>query len=97
MKTLEEIKTILKKHREEVRQKYKAQIKGVFGSYVRDAQRPGSDIDVLVDFQDNANLIDFVGLSLFLEEKLNCRVDVVPEDAIRKELRPVILREAAYL
>jgi len=97
MKTLEEIKTILKKHREEVRQKYKAQIKGVFGSYVRDAQRPGSDIDVLVDFQDNANLIDFVGLSLFLEEKLNCRVDVVPEDAIRKELKPVILREAAYL
>jgi len=97
MKTLEEIKAILKEHREEVRQKYKAQIKGVFGSYVRDAQRPGSDIDVLVDFQDNANLIDFVGLSLFLEEKLNCRVDVVPEDAIRKELKPVILREAAYL
>ncbi|RJQ52592.1 MAG: nucleotidyltransferase [Nitrospiraceae bacterium] len=77
MKTLEEIKTILKENKEEVLQKYKARIKGVFGSY--------------------ANLIDLVGLSLFLEEKLNCRVDVVPEDTIRKEIKPAILREAAYL
>jgi hypothetical protein len=34
MRTLEEIKAVLKEHREEVRQKYKARIKGIFGSYV---------------------------------------------------------------
>ena len=97
MKSLEEIKAVLKEHKEEVRQKYKAWIKGVFGSYVRAEENKESDIDVLVEFEDNANLIDFVGLSLFLEEKLKCRVDVVPEDAIRKELKPSILREAVYL
>ncbi len=31
MKTLEEIKAILKEHKEEVRQKYKSRLKGVFG------------------------------------------------------------------
>ena len=97
MRTLEEIKAVLKEHREEVRQKYKARIKGIFGSYVRGDQKAGSDIDVLVEFDEGANLLDFTGLSLFLEEKLKCRVDVVPEDAIRKELRPAILREAAYI
>lgn len=97
MKTLEEIKSILKEHKKEVLRKYRANVKGVFGSYVRAEANKESDIDVLVEFEDNANLIDFVGLSLFLEEKLKCHVDVVPEDAIRKEIKSSILREAAYL
>jgi predicted nucleotidyltransferase len=88
--TLAELKT-------EVKERYKAEIKGIFGSYVRGKEKEGSDIDVLVEFDEGANLIDFVGLSLFLEEKLNLRVDVVPESAIRKEIREDILREAAYL
>lgn len=97
MKTLKEINCILKEHKEETLQKYRANIKGVFGSYARVEENKESDIDVLVEFKDNANLIDFVGLSLFLEEKLKCRVDVVPEDAIRKEIKPSILRETVYI
>lgn len=97
MKTLKEINCILKEHKEETLQKYRANIKGVFGSYARIEENKESDIDVLVEFKDNANLIDFVGLSLFLEEKLKCRVDVVPEDAIRKEIKPSILRETVYI
>jgi predicted nucleotidyltransferase len=97
MKTLKEINYILKEHKEEILQKYRAKVKGVFGSYVRAEENKESDIDALVEFEDNANLIDFVGLSLFLEEKLKCRVDVVPEDAIRKEIKPSILREAVYI
>jgi hypothetical protein len=50
-----------------------------------------------VEFDEGANLIDFVGLSLFLEEKLKLRVDVVPESSIRQEIKEEILREAAYL
>jgi len=51
----------------------------------------------LVEFDEGANLLDLTGLSLFLEEELNCRVDVVPESAIRKEIKESILKEAAYL
>ncbi len=92
-----EILHILNGLKQEVRQRYKAEIKGIFGSYVRDEEKKESDIDVLVEFDEGANLLDLTGLSLFLEEKLNCRVDVVPESAIRKEIKDSILKEAAYL
>lgn len=50
--------------------KYKVREIGVFGSVVRGEQSKESDIDVLVDFQEDADLLDLVGLGLFLEERL---------------------------
>ena len=76
---------------------YKAEIKGIFGSYVRGEQTDDSDIDVLVEFQRGADLFDLVGLSQFLEEHLSCRVDVVTLSSLRDELRPYVLREVIYL
>jgi len=79
--------------KEEASRKYKAELKGIFGSYARGEENPGSDLDVLVEFKEGANLIDLVGLSLFLEEKLHCSVDVVTQSALRKELKSDILKE----
>ena len=81
----------------EVRAKYKADIKGLFGSYVKGTQHKSSDIDILVDFLNGADLFDFIALAQFLEETLDCSVDVVPINDIRLELREVILREAIYI
>ncbi len=92
-----EMLNILRGLKAEIRQRYKADIKGVFGPYVRGEQKAGSDIDVLVEFDEGANLLDLTGLSLFLEEKLNSRVDIVPASAIRSEITDSILKEAAYL
>lgn len=64
---------------------------GIFGSCSRGEEKAGSDLDILVRFEDDADLMHCVGLSL--EEQLSTRVDVVPCDAIRKELRASILRE----
>lgn len=96
MKTvaLPEILATLKGLKEEVDRKYKAELKGIFGSYARGEETPESDLDVLVEFNEGANLLDLVGLSLFLEEKLHCPVDIVPQSALRKELRSDILKEA---
>ena len=77
----------------EIRQKYKAQVKGIFGSYARGEQKETSDIDILVDFEEDADLFDFTGLALFLEEKLNLRVDIVPEKSLRKEIKSSVLKE----
>lgn len=77
----------------EIRQKYKAQIKGIFGSYARGEQKRTSDIDILVDFEEDADLFDFTGLALFLEEKLNLKVNIVPEKSLRKEIKSSILKE----
>jgi predicted nucleotidyltransferase len=93
----EEIIKLLKEVTGEVEQKYKARIKGIFGSFVRGEEREKSDIDILVEFEEGANLLHLVGLSLFLEDKINMPVDLVPSDTLRKEIREDILKEAIYL
>lgn len=76
-----------------VESRFKAHVKGVFGSYTRGEQQPGSDLDVVVEFKTGATLLDFVGLGMYLEEELGVPVDVVPIDAIRVEFKDEILRE----
>ncbi|MBV6340327.1 nucleotidyltransferase family protein [Candidatus Magnetobacterium casense] len=91
--SLEDILMTLESLKGGVRQRYKADIRGVFGSYVRGHHTVNSDLDVLVEYDKGATLIDHVGLSLFLEEHLGMSVDVVIESAIREEIREEILRE----
>lgn len=93
----EDIIKILAELNDEVQHKYKARLEGIFGSFVRGEEKDKSDVDVLVSFEENANLLDLVGLSLFLEEKLHRPVDVVPSDSIRREIKDRVLREAIYL
>jgi predicted nucleotidyltransferase len=52
---------------------------------------------VLVTLGKDADLLDLIGLSQFLEEQLNHKVNVVPRDALRPELREQVLREVRYL
>lgn len=101
----EDIIKILAELNDEVHYKYKARLEGIFGTlrevkrtaFVRGEEKDKSDVDVLVSFEENANLLDLVGLSLFLEEKLHRPVDVVPSDSIRREIKDRVLREAIYL
>jgi predicted nucleotidyltransferase len=93
----DDILKILGNVKGEVEQDYKAKIIGIFGSYARGDERAESDVDILVDFAEDASLFDLVGLSLFLEEKLNCKVDIVPRGSLREEIKSYVLQEAAYL
>lgn len=95
--TKENVIEILKTVASDSLNKYKAQIKGIFGSVARGEESESSDIDVLVDFKEDADLFDFVGLSLFLEEKLHRPVDIVPTDTIKSDIRNSILKEAIYI
>ncbi|MFH0772082.1 MAG: nucleotidyltransferase domain-containing protein [Candidatus Omnitrophota bacterium] len=93
----DEILKILVSLKDNVRRQYRAEIKGIFGSYVKGKAKKGSDIDILVDFNENADLFDLVDLSLFLERKLKQKVDIVPRESLRKEIRESVLREAVYI
>ncbi len=97
MKTLREIKEKLEDLKGEVRRRYRAEITGIFGSYVRGEQGEKSDVDILVKFHEDATLFDFVGLAIFLEEKLGIKVDVVPQDTIREEIRDRIMGEVVLV
>ncbi|MFA5353936.1 MAG: nucleotidyltransferase family protein [Thermodesulfovibrionales bacterium] len=92
-----EILSTLKTLKLQIRQRYKADVRGIFGSFVRGEQKADSDIDVLVEFDEGANLLDMTGLALFLEEEFHCPVDVVPESTLRTEIKEAVLKEAAYL
>jgi predicted nucleotidyltransferase len=53
----------------------------VFGSVAREQARPDSDLDLLVDFEPGASLLDHVGLFQDLEELLGVGVDVCGKTA----------------
>ncbi|MEA3500274.1 MAG: nucleotidyltransferase family protein [Candidatus Marinimicrobia bacterium] len=77
----------LKSSKEIVRQQYKAELKGLFGSYARNEQTKNSDIDILVKFLPEATLFDLSGLGNYLEKILNTKVDIVSDRVIKKELK----------
>ncbi len=96
-KSLDEIKDILNKHREELRQKYNITEIGIFGSYVRGEQKKRSDVDILVEIGKPVSLLTFVGIENYLAKILKTKVDLIPKDSIRPELKERILKEVVYL
>jgi uncharacterized protein len=68
----------------------------IFGSVVRSAARPDSDIDVLVDVTRDVqfSLIDLVAVKDFLEDQVGRRVDVVTKEGLEPAVRDHVLREA---
>jgi hypothetical protein len=87
----------LKELKPTITARYKAKAMGLFGSFVRGEQSASSDIDVLVEFEEEADLFDLVGLALLLEEELQQKVDVIPKRALRAELREAVLQEVVTL
>lgn len=65
----------------------------LFGSVARGDDAPDSDIDVLVDLERGVTLFGLVRLKAWLETLLGRRVDVVPRDGLRKELRQQVFAE----
>ena len=94
MPSREEIVVKIRALKPLLRQRYKATGFELFGSRARAEDKDESDIDILVDFEEGADLLHLVGLSIFLEEQLKGKIDVVPRRALREELRESILRQA---
>lgn len=97
MITKDEIMHLIHELNKEIKVKYKVKGIGLFGSFIRGEQMENSDIDLLVEFEEGADLIDLIELEHFLTERFNRKVDVVPKRALRKELRDSILREVAKI
>ncbi len=65
----------------------------LFGSTVRDTATAASDVDILVAFDGPTNSKRYFGLLFYLEDLLECTVDLVTEKALRPELRPFVEKE----
>ncbi len=74
-------------------ERYHVQSLGVFGSYVRQQQHPGSDVDVLVSFEEPPSLLRFIELENELTDTLGLKVDLVMRDALKPTIGQHILSE----
>ena len=66
----------------------------IFGSVARDQAHKNRDVDILVEFEKPIGLFEYARLKMYLEEILERPVDLVTPEALRRELREDILREA---
>lgn len=71
----------------------------LFGSAARGTLRPGSDVDLLVVFEEGAlvTLFTLVDLQTELSELLGRRVDLVPKGGLKPTLKSEVLAEARIL
>lgn len=84
----------LREHGEEIRALGVERL-GLFGSFVRDQQRPDSDVDLLVRFKPEKKSFDnFMELASLLEEVLRRRVELVTTEGLSPYIGPRILEEA---
>lgn len=97
MKTVEEIRTIIRGHKDVLAERYGVSVIGMFGSYVRGEQRGGSDLDLLAEILRPISLLELVGAEIYLSETLGVKVDLIPKRSLREELREIILKEAVAL
>ena len=62
----------------------------LFGSYARNESSLESDIDFLLEMEDNANLFQLISIKLNLEKLFNRTVDIVTTNGISPRLKPYI-------
>ncbi|MDY6868741.1 MAG: nucleotidyltransferase family protein [Chloroflexota bacterium] len=85
---------VLDEHREEIKKKFSVKSLAVFGSVLRGTAGPDSDIDILVQYQQVPGLFGFLDLKQYLESIVGRPVDLVTENALKRQLRDRIIREA---
>ena len=97
MKSLTEIKRIIRMHKPMLIEKHKISEIGIFGSYVRGEGNQNSDIDILVNFEEYPGLIEFVGMEDELSQYLGTKVDLMTKSGLKPAAGQHILKEVVYL
>jgi predicted nucleotidyltransferase len=69
----------------------------VFGSVASGENKPGSDVDFLVDLEKGRGLLDLGGLLSDLQDLLGVEVDLIESDSIHPYIRDRVLGEATPL
>lgn len=71
---------------------------GLFGSFVRNEQRPSSDIDFLVEYYPGKKNFDsFMQVAFFLEDTFQRKIDLLTKESVSQYIYPHIEREIEYV
>ena len=89
----------LSANKQRISRKYHLKKLGIFGSYARSEQTPESDLDLLIEFEDNTP--DLTEKKEFLRKEIqsvfNIHVDICREKYIKPVFRRHILADAIYV
>jgi predicted nucleotidyltransferase len=98
MRTRTQILSFLTQNKKLFRDKFHITRIGIFGSYARGDQNKNSDIDLLVEFEENTrDLYDLKQqLKDFFRDKLDVEVDICREKYIKPRIKKSILEETVY-
>ena len=98
MKTRDQILTFLAQNKKLFRDKYHITRIGLFGSYARGDQNINSDIDLLIEFEENTQDLYDLKLQLkdFFRIKLGIEIDICREKYIKPRIKKSILKETVY-
>ena len=69
----------------------------IYGSVARGQDRPGSDLDLLVDLERGCSLLEVIALRQELEALLNCQVDLAEAAQLHPLIRDQIIAQAKAL
>ncbi len=94
---IEKLTHTLKQDKSELAQFGVARI-GVFGSFARGSQTDVSDIDLLVEFQeDQKTFNNFMSVAYFLEDQFGRAVELVTPESLSPYMKERILEETDYV
>jgi len=97
MKTIEEIKGLIKKNKESLRLQYGVKKIGIFGSFAKGTQKIGSDLDILIEFEKPVGFVRFMRLESKLSELSGMKVELVTKNALKPHIGQHILQEVIYV
>lgn len=99
MVSRKEILDFLSENKDHFRDQYHIVKIGLFGSYARNEQTMLSDIDLVVEFEENTqNLYDLKrAFKEFIREKLNIEVDIAREKYLKPRYKKSIIKETYYV
>jgi len=62
----------------------------IFGSFARGEEHANSDVDILIDFNGQVDLLELIGIEQELSELLGFKVDLVTMRSVNNLLKPYI-------
>ena len=86
----DEVLAIIAAHREQL-QKLGVKSLSLFGSVARDEAHTDSDVDLLVEFNQQGGLFQLLQVQYYLEDILECSVDLGTQDALKEHGSPVLM------